>query len=193
MTSPPFDAAKALTFDLSRGQILDGGAGARVLVPAAGLLALCGAAPKDSLAAFGRALGESIGGAVARRFERAGVTAVTASVDEVANYLGGELAVAGFGVLAIERWGRALVLVIDNGPDHANSDKVLALLLASAVSRATGLDTECVRLARDGQSSRFLVTSRAAAEQVGEWIDAGTPWAEALARLHAKHNAPEPV
>lgn len=183
MQSPPFDAAKAVTFDLSRGQIVDGSAGPRVLVPADALFALCAAAPADAAAAFARLAGESIGAAVARRFESAGTTAASAGIDEVVEQLGGELAVGGFGILAIERWGRALVLVVDHGPSHGG-DHVFELLLAAAVKKATGLDARCVRLARDGQSARFLLTSHAAAEKVSQWLSGGTPWAEALARLH---------
>jgi hypothetical protein len=184
MPSPPFEAAKAVTFDLSRGQILDGGSGPRVLVPAAGLMALCHSASPDALAAFGRELGESVGAAVARRFESHGLTAASASIDEVAEQLGGELALAGFGTLAIERWGRALVLVVEHAPDGLDGDKVLALLLSAAVRRATGTDARCVRLAREGHVARFLLTSQAAAEKVREWIHGGTPWGEALVRLH---------
>src|SRR5438128_11963328 len=116
MPSPPFDAAKAVTFDLSRGQIVGGSAGPRVMVPAAALSALCAAASPEALAAFAGDVGESVGAAVARRFESAGTSASGASVDDVAEHLGGELAVAGFGTLAIERWGRALVLAIVHGP-----------------------------------------------------------------------------
>jgi len=183
MPSPPFDAVKAVTFDLSRGQIVDGNAGPRVLVPAAALFALCAAAPADAAAGFAREVGESIGAAVAHRFESAGTTAANASVDEVVEQLGGELAVGGFGMLAIERWGRALVLVVEHGPSH-DGNQVFELLLAAAVKKATGLDAHCVRLAADGQRTRFLVTSPSAAEKVGAWLRGGTPWAEALARLH---------
>jgi hypothetical protein len=191
MPSPPFDAAKAVTFDLSRGQIVDEVAGRRVLVPAAALFALCRAASPEAVGVFAREVGEAIGAAVARRFENAGTSAATASIDEVAEQLGGELSVAGFGVLAIERWGRALVLVIDHGP-LSDGDKVLELLLAAAVKKATGLDAHCLRLVRDGHSARFLLTSQAAAEKVGEWLSAGTPWAEVLARLHPSRTVAGP-
>jgi len=50
MPSPPFDAAKAVTFDLSRGLIVDGNTGPRVLVPAVALFALCAAAPASASA-----------------------------------------------------------------------------------------------------------------------------------------------
>jgi hypothetical protein len=160
-----------------------------VLVPTAALVALCGAATPEVVAGFARDLGESIGAAVAKRFELAGVSAGAASIDEVAEQLGGELAVAGFGTLTIERWGRALVLVVDHGPAQGDADRILAPLLAAAVARASGAHAECVRLAREGQRARFLVTGSAAAEKVGAWLRAGVSWGEALVRLHPSQSA----
>lgn len=185
MPSRSFDPAKAVTFDLPRGQIRDGGSGTRLLVPAPALLALCASATPEAIAAFARDIGDAIGSTVARRFEALGMAVGSASVDEVTEHLGGELAVAGFGMLTVERWGRALVLVVDHGPAHADADRILSPLLAAAVTRATGKEAESVRLGREGQRARFLVTSRAASKKVGEWLRAGVSWGDALVRLHA--------
>jgi len=183
MANPPFDAAKAVTFDLSRGQIQKEDE-ARLLVSASALVALCQAAGADATSAFARAAGESIGAAIARRFERAGGDAKAASLDAIVEHLGGELAVAGFGALAVERWGRALVLVIDRGPGGIEGDRVLAPLLASAVSAAAKVEARCVRLARDGDRARFLVTSPKGVDKVRGWLSSGVSWGEALVRLH---------
>ena len=51
MANPPFDAAKAVTFDLSRGQIQKEDE-ARLLVSASALVALCQAAGADATSAF---------------------------------------------------------------------------------------------------------------------------------------------
>src|SRR5262245_44225278 len=115
MASPPFDASKAVTFDLSRGQIQKEDE-SRVLVSAHALVALCQAAGPDATSIFARAVGDAIGEAIARRFERAGGDAKGATIESVVEHLGGELALAGFGALSIERWGRALVFVVDRGP-----------------------------------------------------------------------------
>jgi hypothetical protein len=185
MPSPPFDPSKAVTFDLSRGQIRDEGAHPRVLVPAAALFALAAAADPDAAASFAREVGASIGAAVAHRFERAGTSARAATLDEIAEQLGGELSIAGFGVLGIERWGRALVFVVDDGLAQPDGDRLLAPLLAAAVTRATGIEARSVRLTREGRRARFLISNLSAAERVRNWIDSGVSWGEALVRLHA--------
>jgi hypothetical protein len=183
MASPPFDASKAVTFDLSRGQIQKEDE-SRLLVSAAALVALCQAAGPDATSTFGHAAGAAIGEAIARRFDRAGADAKGASIESVLEHLGGELAIAGFGALSIERWGRALVIVIDRAPGGAEGDKVLAPLLASAVSKATKVEARSVRLARDGGRARFLITGPKGAEKVREWLVSGVSWGEALVRLH---------
>lgn len=183
MANPPFDASKAVTFDLARGQIQKEDE-PRVLVSASALLALCQAAGADATTIFARAAGDSIGDAIARRFDRVGTEVKGASVDAVLEQLGGELAIAGLGSLSIERWGRALVLVVDRGIGGTEADKLLAPLLASAVSRATKVEARCVRLARDGDRARFLITGPKGAEKVREWLLGGVSWGEALVRLH---------
>jgi|SRR4051812_47456834 hypothetical protein len=184
MANPPFDASKAVTFDLSRGQIQKDEAEARLLVSAEALLSFCHAAGADATAAFGRAIGDSFGSAVARRFERTGSSARAAAVESVVDHLAGELALGGFGALSLERWGRALVLVVDGGPGGGEGDKLLAPLLAAAVSKATKTEARCVRLSRDGNRARFLITGAKGADQIRGWLLSGVSWGEALVRLH---------
>src|SRR4051812_1958331 len=100
MASPPFDASKAVTFDLSRGQIQKEDE-PRVLVSANALIALCQAAGPDATSAFARSAGESMGAAIARRFERAGTDARGSAIESVVEHLSGELAIAGFGALSV--------------------------------------------------------------------------------------------
>jgi hypothetical protein len=183
MANPPFDASKAVTFDLSRGQIQKEDE-SRVLVSAKALLALCQAAGADATSAFARGAGEAIGEAIARRFVSAGGEAKGAPIEAVVEHLAGELAVAGFGALSIERWGRALVFVVDRAPGGAESDSLLAPLLASAVSKAAKVEARSVRLAREGDRARFLVTGANGAAKVREWLLSGVSWGEALVRLH---------
>jgi len=184
MGNPPFDASKAVTFDLARGQIQKDDAEPRLLVSADALLTLCHAAGADATAAFARALGESFGAAIARRFEKAGTSAKGAAIDAVVEHLAGELALGGFGALSLERWGRALVLVVDRGPSGDKGDKVLAPILAAAVSKATKVEARCVRLSREADRARFLITGARGAEKVRGWLMSGVSWGEALVRLH---------
>jgi len=182
MASPPFDASQAVTFDLSRGEIRKGDEERRVLVTARAVSMLCQAAGDDATAAFGQSLGESIGAAIASRFERSGGDARGASIDSIVEHVAGELAVAGLGTVSVERWGRALVLVVDYA--SAESDKVLGPLLGAMVSRAAKVQARCVRLSREGDRARFLVTGEVGAGKVRDWLSAGVPWGEALVRLH---------
>ena len=184
MSNPPFDASKAVTFDLSRGQIQKEGAEPRLLVSASALAALCRAAGPDAVTAFARTTGQGIGAAIAKRFERDGNDAGRAAIDAVVEHLSGELAVAGFGRLSVERWGQALVLVVDHGPSTDQGDELLRALLGAAVGGAAKLDLECVRLAREGERARFFIAGRRGAEKVRQWIGSGVAWGEALVRLH---------
>jgi hypothetical protein len=189
MSNPPFDASKAVTFDLSRGQIQKDGADPRLLVSASALVTLCRAAGADAASVFARASGESIGAAIAQRFERAGTNAAGAAIDAVLEHLSGELGVAGFGRLSMERWGQALVLVVDHGPGMDAGDELLRALLGGAVGGAAKLDLECVRLTREGDRARFLIAGRKGAQKVKQWLGAGVSWGEALVRLHPAETA----
>jgi hypothetical protein len=184
MSNPPFDVSKAVTFDLSRGQIQKEGADSRLLVSAGALVALCRAAGADAAAAFARASGQAIGSSIATRFERAGSDVGAAPIDAVVEHLSGELAVAGLGRLSVERWGQALVLVVDYGPATDAGDELLRALLGAAVAGAARLDLECVRLAREGDRARFFIAGRRGAEKVRQWLGSGVSWGEALVRLH---------
>jgi hypothetical protein len=182
MASPPFDASKAVTFDLSRGEIRKDDDERRVLISARAITALCQAAGDAATSAFGRSLGESIGAAIAVRFERGGGDSRGASIESIVEHLGGELAVTGLGTVSAERWGRALVLVVDHA--SAENDKVLAPLLQAVVSRAAKVQAHCVRLSRERDRARFLVAGEVGAGKVRDWLSAGVPWGEALVRLH---------
>jgi hypothetical protein len=184
MSNPPFDASKAVTFDLSRGQIQKPGADARLLVSANAVVALCSAAGAAAAAEFARAMGQSMGADIATRFERAGGDVGGAAIDAVIEHLGGELAVAGFGRLSAERWGQALVLVVDHGPATEAGDELLRSLLGAAIAGASKLDLECVRLAREGDRARFFIAGHRGAEKVRRWLGSGVSWGEALVRLH---------
>jgi hypothetical protein len=183
MTDLRFDPSKAVTFDLSHGLVHLEGAPARLLVPADALLALAKAAGPEASAAFGRALGEGMGRRAAARFDLEGLAA--APVDVVLDHLGGELALAGLGSLALERWGRALVLAIDASPLGGDGDTLLEGVLAAAIEAGAGRRVHVIALGRDGARARFLVGGEAAVEKVRAWLGEGVSWGDALVRLHA--------
>ena len=156
----------------------------RLLVPAEALSVLCEAAGPGASAAFGRAVGEAMGARVAARLSGdAGVSA--ASVEAVVEQIGGELALGGMGALGLERWGRALVLVIDHSPLGPRGDGLLESVLAGALDAATGRSVRSLLLGREEGRARFLITGDAGLEKVTSLLADGLSWGEALVRLHA--------
>lgn len=191
MSHVRFDPSKAVTFDLSHGLVHLDGAPPRLLVPAEALGTLAEAAGADATRAFGRALGEAIGLRVASRLS-AGDGLRGASVDAVIEHLGGELSISGLGALGLERWGRALVLVIDQSPLAQAGDALLEALLGSALEAASRQSALALFLDRDATRSRFLIAGNAGVEKVRAWLAEGVSWGEALVRLHASAGSSGP-
>ena len=191
MNHVPFDPSKAVTFDLARGLVQQEGALSGLIVPAESLAALARAAGPEASRAFGRGVGEAIGRRVAGHLaEIDGVRA--AGVGAVVEHLGGELAMTGLGSLSVERWGRALVLVIDQSPLGAGGDGLLESVLAGALEAAMGERSSVIVLARDGLRVRFLVTGLSTADKVRAWLSEGISWGDALVRLHDPQSATTP-
>jgi hypothetical protein len=189
MAIPPFDASKAVTFDLVRGQLRLGDSPPGVLVPAKALAELCAASGADAVDAMGSAVGASVGVRLAGRLAGADGGVRGVPVEAFIDHLAGELSLGGIGSLGAERWGRALLLVVDHCPFGAAGDRLVASLLGAAICSATKTDARCVLLARDGDRARFLVTGREAADRVSAWLGSGVGWGEALVRLHGASSA----
>jgi hypothetical protein len=184
------DLTSSVRFDLPRGAVHTTGLGLTgqgeeraVLIPVAALAEALASAPRDTREHVARAIGGSIGRRAASRF--GGSSGVRdASVESVVESLGAEIALAGFGVLSFERWGKALVILLEVAP--AFDSPFFASLLEAAVGAATAWSTRaslaCLHLSNDG-GSRFLIARGSSAEQVRMWLSSGVPWAEALRRL----------
>lgn len=188
MSHVRFDPSKAVTFDLSHGLVhldVEAGASTQLLVPAAAFAGLLAAAGAEAARAFGRALGEAIGLRVARRLATAGGLREV-STDAVIEHLGGELSIAGLGSLSLERWGRALVLVIDQSPLAGSGDALLEQVLESALAEASASRVQAVLLGRDAVRARFLIAGSAGVAKVRAWLADGLSWGEALVRLHGR-------
>jgi hypothetical protein len=179
-----FDPSQSVTFDLAHGLVHLEGAPSRLLVPADALAALAGAAGPEAAATFGRALGEAMGRRVATRLAPG-----EAAVDAVVEHLGGELALGGLGSLGLERWGKALVMVVDQSPLGAAGDLVLEAALGAAVEAAAGRRVCAVLLGREGVRARFLLGGEAGVTKVRAWLAAGASWGDALVRLHAREGS----
>jgi hypothetical protein len=179
MSAPSgFDPSNAVRFDLPRGRVSAGREDERVLlVPSAALDDIVLSASPDAVEAFGRGLGASIGRRVA---ERLGAID-SASIEAFITQLAGEAAIAGVGSLSLERWGRALVVVVSGSP---LAGTLLEPVVASAIEMASGRRVWTTLLSRDETAARLFVGSEKGAAQVRGWIASGVPWAEAIAKLH---------
>jgi hypothetical protein len=175
-----FDPTRAVRFELSKGSIFT--AGERVvLLPAAALEEIVKAGGETAGAAVGLMVGAACGRRVAARL--GGVAQVNAAALEAIIYeLNGEISLTGLGSLSLERWGRAMVLVIEGAA--ASSDRMVSATIEGALHAATGRDVGCVALSRgEDEKVRVLVTNRPNADRVREWLAGGVTWGDALARL----------
>ncbi len=185
MAQARFDPSSAVKFDLSSGQITLG-SDPRLLVPSEALLDLALGSGPDASRDFAHKLGTEVGRRVASRLGQ-GVSA--ASLADVVEHLGGDLALLGVGSLSAERWGAALVLTVTRSPFGARGDGVVAGVVEAALRRAMGRDATCVPIMRDGDSVRLLVASAATAELARGWLASGTSWGDVLTRLNAGADA----
>lgn len=180
MPVTPFDPTRAVTFDLTSGQVHLHDKQSSWIVPSPALAQLCAAAGEEATRVFGRSVGEAMGRRLGERIGK------DASVEAFAAQLAGELAIAGFGSLQVERWGMALVFAID----QADTPPLLtASVIEGALKAATAREVRCVRVAQEGQRSRFLVANDTAIERVLAWLAQGQSWGEALVKLHAPRAA----
>ncbi|HXX66718.1 MAG TPA: hypothetical protein VEK07_06035 [Polyangiaceae bacterium] len=178
MTAPSFDSAGAIRFDLPRGAVRLAAEDERLLlVPSQVLGGLAKWVHGDALEAFGRALGAAVGRRAAARIG----DVASASIEEFVTQLAGEAALAGTGLVEIERWGRALVVILG---EPALPAAMVAPFVAGAVQAASGRAVEAVLLSGDEHAARVLVTSEQGAARVRGWVASGCSWGEALARLN---------
>lgn len=189
MSDLPFDPSKAVTFDLAHGLVHLDGAPRRLLVPADALMVLAQAAGDSAAAGFGRTLGEAMGQRVANRLASAGGTGAVV-VEVVVEHLAGELALSGLGSLGLERWGRGLVMVLDQSPLAAAGDLLVGAVLEGAIAAASGRKVHAVLLNREAVRARFLIGGAAGATKARGWISEGIAWGEVLVRLHQTHDTP---
>ncbi len=179
-----FNPSQIVQFDLNHGQVRLDGSPFRLLVPADAVLALCKNAGNEALEAFGHQLGSEVGQRVQGRL---GEEASGASLEDVLEHLGGDLALMGLGSLGAERWGRALVLTVQGSPLGSDGDPLLAAVVEGALQEAFGRAGRVLVLGREEDSVRLLVTNADAAEKVNHWMRDGSSWSEAISRLHTEH------
>jgi hypothetical protein len=178
MGQPSFDVAGAVVFDLPRGAVRAGGTQI-VCVPIEALAALA----DDPRVAerVGRAMGQAVGKRILTRVGSSNAVR-EASIERVVTELGAEFALAGYGSLSLQRWGRAMVLVVTDG---ALPDPLLHAVFAASLEVSTGQKVACTTLTREGTKVSVLVSSERAVKQAGDWLGSGIAWGEVLTRLQA--------
>jgi hypothetical protein len=170
-----FDAARAVRFEIERGSVHAYGDARVAIVPVEAFDAIASSTAADAVAS-------SIGAAIGKRVASRVGDVRAATIEAVTTQLAGELAVAGYGALSLERWGRALVLVVEGA---ALPGAMLERVIASALSAATGNGVvACATLGRDATTARVLVASEGAADRARQWIASGVAWGDVLTRLH---------
>ena len=183
-----FNPSEAVTFDLAFGHVHLDGAPTRVMVPADALVALCSAGGEDATADLGAAMGEAVGRRVAVRLagesgdRQAAVR--EAGFERAVEELAGEFALIGIGSFGAERWGRALVFVVDQSPLGEDGDGLLAAVVQAALRAATGHQARIIKLVREGIRVRYAAVSGAVAPRLIQRLEGGEHWGAVLASLH---------
>jgi hypothetical protein len=173
-----------VTFDLEKGRVHLADArddNARMVVVPAAALARLIAAAKDEGVAVGRALGEGIGARIGPKED------ADASVDHALASIAEELALLGLGAVSLERWGRALIVVLDDAADLGEA--FLAAVIEGTLSSATTRQVHARALGRTGSKLRVFVGRAATVDKLGTLLEEGIGWGDALVRLHGEARA----
>ncbi len=176
--TPRFDPTRAIIYDLARGQLRDDEGASRLNLPAHLLQTLLEQAGPNASSEFARGLGNEIGRRVA---DRMGASAESASIESWTEHLGGQLALLGLGDLAVESWGRALVLRMSGTPEQVQS--LMPSLLETALQRGLSRDVALVVFRGDGLQN-YLVLSPEGAGRAREMAHAGSGLGAVVEALH---------
>lgn len=179
MPAPAFDPTGAVRFDVKNGSAADARGGRLVLVPAQALEALERTTP-GALAHLGAEVGRGCGRRVAASLGGEGEVRA-ATLEVVVSHLAGELAIAGLGALHLERWGRAMVIVVAN--PGVNSDGFVGAALSGALAAATGREVAIAPLGREGTTARYFVGTTQTTVKARSLVSQGKTWGEVLAAL----------
>jgi hypothetical protein len=168
-------------FDLLTGKVQTGQGERALLIPLSALEELSRSAGAAAASRFARDIGLAIGKRIGQKLGSAdGVRA--ASLETFVSALAMEVALAGWGTLSLERWGRAMVVLVDHAPvqEHA----IVAALVEGAIHAATGREAHAAALGGHGPI-RVLIASEKTASQARAWTAEGVSHGEVLARIQA--------
>jgi hypothetical protein len=167
-------------FDLSTGQVQTGEGERLIVIPLSALDELAQTAGVPAASRFARGIGVAIGRRLAGRLGSIdGIRA--ASLEAFVSGLALEVALAGWGSLSVERWGRAMVVVVDHAP--VKEPGIVSALVEGAIEAAAGREAHGVALAGTGPA-RVLVASEKTAARARLWTAEGVSGTDVIARLH---------
>lgn len=185
MPGPAFDPKGAVRFDMTNGAASDARGTKFVLVPTSALEALDRTTP-GALAHIGAEVGRACGARIVAKL--GGESEVrAATLDVVVTHLAGELAIAGLGSVTLEKWGKALVVVLTN--PTVNSDGFCAAALAGAVSMAVGREVFMVPIGREGNVVRYYIGTQQTMIRCRSLVSSGKTWMEIIQQLTQKVSA----
>lgn len=174
---PNLDPTAIFKFDQSSGAVrVRGGERALVLTESA-LAPLVNAAVMGGDLKAIRRLGRLVGSLAAQELPR---NPGQCPLGEVTDRMAGLVGLFGFGKLAVEQWGDALVATVAKSPVLDEGQLTLAALLGGALSELSGQEVACVPV---GPAGAFLVVHSGIAEAVWGWAREGMSLAAVLGRL----------
>jgi hypothetical protein len=192
---PTFDPSRCVTFDVEHGHVELSDGEAQLLVPVSALVSAAagGVAGRD----LGRAIGAAALARVAKRIgaglaktgtmpppSNAWEAVRGAPLEVVVDLLGGELAVIGVGNLRVERWGRALVFVLDPCTIGEAGDALLCGALEGALGGVARREVAAAVIDREGAQARVLVGNARAVVAAAEQVRRGAFFTEVVQSLH---------
>jgi hypothetical protein len=178
-----FDPAGYFAFDLAHGAVHTRH-GDRVLMLTSDVISplVATAARHGDLTAV-RSLGKRMGDHAAQSL---GGDVSAQAPEDVLHCAAATLAMLGWGVLVMERWGSALVLGLEGAPTLDADSLGLAALLGGLLTSLGGRDVACVPIAK---SARFVVVHPQVAETVWSWAKDGAGVPEVVSRLSEEEAA----
>lgn len=182
MTQSTYDPSGAVTFDLARGRVGMEKAPDMILAPREALHKLCEAAGPEAAQTFGRVMGRLMG----QRVIDGTPDFAKASPEQFIDRAHVEFALVGLGVVTLERWGNALLFVVDDAPLPTS---VVAAILTGYMQAVTARKVACVPIMADKKRARFFATDPSLAGTLISWLKQGASWGEVLLRLHNSSNA----
>ncbi len=171
-----FDPGGFYEFNLAGGTVRTRAGGRVVVLPDDTLAALISSAARDGDLTPLRRLGEALGDLVVDAIDR---PASVLSPEAILGQASMATALFGWGRLAFERWGPALVIVVGDLPPVDEDDLGAAALLGGLFSRLSQQQVACVPTG----NSRFIMVDLEVAETVWAWFKEGADLPSIVGRL----------